>query len=158
MGLAAHHGGMRVAAGFIVFHDDGEKIRFLLLRNSSHGTWSFPKGHLEEGESIEGGARRELLEETGIADLAVIPGFHAELRYLVPPGKRAASDGKRPGYEKTLHLFLGEVSSPSWKRSDEHDDGGFLTSDMVRARLQHKDLRGAFDRAAEVLSENGRRL
>lgn len=38
------------------------------LRKGAHGegTWSIPGGHLEFGESIEEGAKREVMEETGI--------------------------------------------------------------------------------------------
>jgi 8-oxo-dGTP diphosphatase len=46
---------------------DGEQL--LLVRRGrapAAGLWSFPGGRLELGESIEDGARRELLEECGI--------------------------------------------------------------------------------------------
>jgi 8-oxo-dGTP diphosphatase len=38
------------------------------IRKGSHGagTWSFPGGHVEFGESIEEAGKRELYEETGI--------------------------------------------------------------------------------------------
>lgn len=47
-----------------------KKDRRVLLgrRRNSHGagTWQFPGGHLEYGESIEACARREVYEETGV--------------------------------------------------------------------------------------------
>jgi 8-oxo-dGTP diphosphatase len=47
-------------------------------RIGSHGanTWSFPGGHLEDGEEPEATARRELLEETGLKVNILLPaGF-----------------------------------------------------------------------------------
>jgi 8-oxo-dGTP diphosphatase len=44
--------------------------RALLIKRGSaplEGQWSIPGGTLELGESLQGGVRRELLEETGIA-------------------------------------------------------------------------------------------
>lgn len=55
-----------VGVGILVLRDG----RVLLgRRRGSHGagTWSAPGGRLEYGESIEDCARRELLEETGLA-------------------------------------------------------------------------------------------
>ena len=45
----------------------GDSILMGLRKGSrGAGTWSFPGGHLEVGETLTGCASRELLEETGI--------------------------------------------------------------------------------------------
>jgi mutator protein MutT len=60
-------------------------------RKHAHGagTWQFPGGHLEYGESIEACARRELFEETGLSILNLRMGpftndiFEAEKKHYV---------------------------------------------------------------------------
>ena len=55
----------KIGVGVIVIN--GDKILFGKRINShGDGTWSFPGGHLEFGESVEGCARREVMEETGL--------------------------------------------------------------------------------------------
>lgn len=53
-----------VAAGGIVQNEEG-KILFQLRR----GKWDLPKGKLEEGETVEECAVREVEEETGLRDI-----------------------------------------------------------------------------------------
>lgn len=55
----------RVGIGVFVFKNN----KFIMgCRKGSHGegTWSVPGGHLEFGETIEQGAKREVVEETGM--------------------------------------------------------------------------------------------
>ena len=52
---------MRAAGGIVV--RDG---RVLLVHRPKYGDWSLPKGKLEEGESWEEAALREVAEETGL--------------------------------------------------------------------------------------------
>lgn len=58
-------------AGAIAFRD-GSKRRFLLVTaRRSPGTWIFPKGHVERGESVIDAALRELEEEAGVEGEAI---------------------------------------------------------------------------------------
>jgi 8-oxo-dGTP pyrophosphatase MutT (NUDIX family) len=55
------------AAGAVVFRRSDRGIRLLVLR--AYKNWDFPKGLVEPGESELAAAKREVLEETGLADL-----------------------------------------------------------------------------------------
>ena len=54
------------SAGFVLFRHMGEGAYDVLMVEQYGETWSFPKGHIEEGEEPLQCAYRELLEETGI--------------------------------------------------------------------------------------------
>ena len=56
----------RVAAGGWVFNQAGE-----LLMIKRHGVWDIAKGHIDDGESIEECAIREVEEETGVKNLVI---------------------------------------------------------------------------------------
>ena len=55
------------AGGIVVRSDDAGTVRFLIVTAKDNPThWIFPKGHIEQGESAEAAAVREVREETGI--------------------------------------------------------------------------------------------
>jgi 8-oxo-dGTP pyrophosphatase MutT (NUDIX family) len=59
------------SAGGVVFRRaPGAGPLFLLIRDS-YRNWGFPKGHVEPGEERADAARREVAEETGLADLVI---------------------------------------------------------------------------------------
>jgi 8-oxo-dGTP diphosphatase len=52
----------------------GDRLLLVLrARPPSRGYYAFPGGHVEEGETLEAAARRELAEETGLEALALAP-------------------------------------------------------------------------------------
>lgn len=53
------------AAGCVIVRLSEAQPLFLLIRDQ-YGHWTFPKGHLDEGETSRDAAVREVLEETGV--------------------------------------------------------------------------------------------
>ena len=68
------------AAGAVVFRRGDRGIRLLLLR--AYKNWDFPKGLVEPGENELAAAKREVEEETGLADLEY--PFGEEFKETVP--------------------------------------------------------------------------
>lgn len=88
----------RKSCGVIPFRRTGDDVEFLLLYQRASRTWSFPKGHMDAGETEIQTALRELAEETGLRSV-LIPGARAVVEYSVSPLTR-----------KQVVLFLGEVT------------------------------------------------
>lgn len=58
-----------VTVDVILFYRDGERIDVLLIKRGRapfKGAWAFPGGFVEQDESLERAAARELKEETGL--------------------------------------------------------------------------------------------
>ncbi len=55
----------QLSAGGVVFTTLGDSVRLLMIEDR-WGRWSFPKGHVEQGETPVQAALREVEEETGV--------------------------------------------------------------------------------------------
>lgn len=73
------------SCGAIVLYKKGDRCKTLLVRNHNGRNYSFPKGHVELGETEEETAVREVREETGL-DVTIIPSFREVADYC-PFGK-----------------------------------------------------------------------
>ena len=68
------------SCGAIVYRKSHGNIEILLIRHINSGHWSFPKGHVEEGETEVETAKREIMEETSI-DVIIDPTFRETVTY-----------------------------------------------------------------------------
>jgi 8-oxo-dGTP pyrophosphatase MutT (NUDIX family) len=102
------------SCGLIVFRREPE-LQFLLMKHPNR--WDLPKGHLDPGETELECARRELLEETGIAidDVELDDQFRHVTQYLVRD-KRFPNET----VSKTLVIFLGWLRRSVSVNPSEH--------------------------------------
>jgi 8-oxo-dGTP pyrophosphatase MutT (NUDIX family) len=82
-------------AGGIIVNEDGK------IALSNEHLWGFPRGGVEQGETYEQAAKREILEETGLEDIEIVKEIGQYDRY--PTGV----DENTPGaYPMEIHIFL----------------------------------------------------
>ena len=132
--------GVRVAMiDLYVARPAGAGLEFLVLRRSargrSPGAWEAVHGHLEAGERPEEGARRELLEETGLVPTALYNLSRVEAFYL-----------HRTGEVAMIPAFAAVVPAASGVTlSGEHDAAEWLPAGAARQRLAWPRSRRALD-------------
>jgi len=85
------------SCGAVVFSRTPEGPRFLLIKNRRSANWGFPKGHVENYETAEQTARREIREETGLR-VRLLPGFSCQSEYIISGV-----------IEKSVTIFLAEA-------------------------------------------------
>lgn len=106
------------SAGAIILREvKGELKIALAQRARTPKSWVLPKGHVEEDETIEQAALREIYEETGLDNVQLIKHLGTIMR------ESTKSNGDVE--EKTIHLYLayapgnGRAQAPSDPRFSE---------------------------------------
>lgn len=117
------------AAGGIIGRRGEHQFEVLLAHRSGHCDWTFPKGKLDEGETLRGCALREVMEETGLEC-----GTHDR---LAPVFYRDAQDRAKAVVYWTMTVFSGGFSP-----NDEVDAVGWFDVESAEALLTY-----AHDRA-----------
>lgn len=72
------------AAGAVVWRVRGNRLEVALVHRPRYKDWSWPKGKLEDGESVPAAAVREVAEETGTPVVLGVP--LPAMRYRTPDG------------------------------------------------------------------------
>ena len=72
------------SCGAVIWRKEDGQRQYLLARHNG-GHWSFPKGHVENNETEEETAMREILEETGL-NARIDTSFRHQVTYSPKPG------------------------------------------------------------------------
>jgi 8-oxo-dGTP diphosphatase len=121
--------GEKVAAGGVVIDSASKPPRVLLIHRERYDDWSFPKGGVTAGETIEEAALREVKEETGLN--CRITERLSQMRY----NYRTRSGKRRP---KVVHYFLMEATGGALHATGEEvDEVAWFDFDEATRRLSY---------------------
>ena len=131
------------SCGAVVFRNEGNELKYLLIRNKRSAHWGFPKGHVEPGETDEETAIREVLEETGL-NIDILPGFVKKSDYTI--------QGK---IEKSVSIFLAKTKETRYTlQVEEIEECGWFTYDEAMTTLNYDNDKLILIEAKKFLDEN----
>lgn len=132
------------SCGALVFRWNNQRIEFLVLMHRLGGHWSFPKGHVEFGETEKQTALREVNEETGL-NIELQPGFRQKVSY-----------SPRSGVYKDVVYFLGYAQDSNTVMQEEEVSAiKWVDIDEVHQELTYKNDRLLMSSAKRYLRRNG---
>jgi len=85
-----------ISAGGIIYRVENGKNFFIIVKNP-YDKWTFPKGKVEEGETWQEAAVREIQEETGITEAEIL-GEVGEIKFTDKSGEEVI--------KKSVHFYL----------------------------------------------------
>ena len=135
-----------VSAGGVIYRRTGTVIEIALIH--VRGRWGLPKGHVEEGESVEQAALREVREETGLEGKLVRK--LGDIRYSY---RDKTKQGEPIRIAKRVHFFLMRYLSGDVRDHDyEADDARWFPIEHAIKQLKFATERKMVHRAITLLN------
>jgi ADP-ribose pyrophosphatase YjhB (NUDIX family) len=133
------------AGGLVVDTETGLAAVIGRLDRRGRLLWSLPKGHIENGETVEQAAVREVAEETGI-ESAVVAALGSIDYWFVAEDRRV---------HKTVHHFLLRALGGELSDADvEVTEVAWVPLADLPQRLAYADERRLVRRAAAMLADS----
>ncbi|MEW6243754.1 MAG: NUDIX hydrolase [Bacillota bacterium] len=133
----------QLSAGGVVFTGSGDSVRLLMIEDR-WGRWSFPKGHVEQGETLIQAALREVEEETGIT--GVVLAELGDVQYYF-------WDGPDLIKKRAVYFLIKAESENIIPQTEEIHDAAWVPLDEVSKKKGYDDNRVIIERARAALSE-----
>lgn len=128
---------IRAAGGVVTRFVPGGRAEVACIYREARGDWTFPKGKVEEGETFEQGALREVFEETGL---------HCEVVRFIG----TTNYTHRKGKAKIVVYYLMSSQHGEFEPNEEVDVLVWLPLEQVRAHLTWDRDQELFDLVLEL--------
>jgi 8-oxo-dGTP diphosphatase len=138
----------QVSSGGVAYRigADGVEVALVYVRFRGRERWQLPKGLVDEGESPEQTALREIREETGLETELLAPIDVIEYWYA------GHKKGRRVRFHKFVHFFLCEYRSGDVTNHDrEVLEARWIPIDEAATVLAFKNEREMVIRAREMI-------
>ena len=134
------------SCGALVYRVTPNGQKELLFIKHRHGThWSFPKGHMEEGETEVQTALREVKEETGL-DIDLEGDFRQSVEYY-----------PKPNVKKQVIYFIGFTLNEAALRPQEEEVSELQWMEIHKAydAVTFRNDKNLITKAIEYISRRG---
>ena len=135
------------SCGAVVFRnsieEDGSIKRYvLMIKHTQHSRHSFPKGHMEPGESEIMTAQREVFEETGI-HIRIVEKFRETVHY-----------SPKAGVKKTVVYFVAVTDKlDTVAQENEIAEVEWISEDRAVSLLAHANDKRVLSLAIEYMDQ-----
>ena len=134
---------MEKSCGAVLFTENNGRRYYTLVRTIPDGICGLPKGHVENGESDEETALREIREETCV-DAEILPGFRRQVEYRMHNGTR-----------KQVVYFIARYDGQTARKNPEEAQDVFsLPYEQAISALTFDNVRQILAEAEEWLVLN----
>ena len=134
-------------AGAIVYKKEGDGLKFALVHDI-FGYWTFPKGKINENETLERTAQRKIKEEINI---------NAEIKEKLGANSYVAYNPEKGKILKNVSYFLSETKDEKIELGgSEGLDGAkwFFADELPRLNI-YGDLLPFLTKAIKILAKSG---
>jgi 8-oxo-dGTP pyrophosphatase MutT (NUDIX family) len=133
------------SSGGIVYRREGSEFKFVLIMDA-YGKWTFPKGHVDEGERPAQAAAREIREELGLVNLEEID-YLGDIQLKVHKPEQAA-------FRKLVHIYLFETTDTELHipQVAELKDGKWFSADEAIEAIGYEETRAIFQQVVQRLN------
>ena len=133
------------SCGGLIYREHDGETQLLLLKHRCGGHWSFPKGHMEAGETEMETALRAIREETGLR-VFLRAGFPEAVAY-----------SPKPNVKKQVIYFIGFTLNEAALRPQEEEVSELQWMEIHKAydAVTFRNDKNLITKAIEYISRRG---